>query len=158
MTGVVPVGAGCNQFPATPAVPFRPAYFTDGATTGWDGGAHSNLQLSGDVRLAFTANESVAVVCGLTAAATAASVAPERVAHGFYVTRIAGVLTARVWESGRIVAGPWNVEPGDLLEVLRAGSRVIYRRAGAVVYRSRTPSTGTVKVAASLYGPEDFVG
>lgn len=158
MTGVVPVGAGCNQFPAVDAIPFRPAYFTDEATTGWDGGAHSNVQLSGDVRLAFTVNESVAVVCGLTPAATAASVAPERVAHGFYVTRIAGVLTARAWEGGRIVAGPWTVAVGDLLEVLRSGSRVIYRRAGAVLYRSREPSSGTVKVAASLYGPEDFVG
>lgn len=158
MTGIVPVGAGCNQFPAVDAVPFRPAYFTDDATTGWDGGAHSELQLSGDARLAFTANDSVAVVCGFTGASTAPSVDPERVVHGFYVTRIAGVLTARVWESGRLVAGPWTVAAGDLLEVLRSGANVIYRRAGAVVYRSRTPSTGTIKVAASLYGPEDFVG
>lgn len=158
MSGVIAVGAGCNQFPATPAIPFRPGYLTNEATTGWDSGAHSSAQLSGDVRLAFTVNESVAVVCGLTAVTTAASVAPERVAHGFYVTRVAGVLTARVWEAGRIVAGPWTVAVGDLLEVLRSGTRVIYRRAGAVLYRSREPSTGTVKVAASLYGPEDFVG
>lgn len=155
---LVPVGAGCYRYPAVPPTPASPAYFADDTTEGWDAGAHSETQLDGDVRLTFDVNESIAVVCGLTPAGTAPGVAPERATHGFYVTRVRGVLSLHVWESGRIMLGPAPVGVGAVLDVIRRGTSVVYRVNGSVVYTSRVPSSGTVKVAASLYGPEDTVG
>lgn len=81
-----------------------------------------------------------------------------RVTHGFYLTRVRGVLSLHVWESGAVAFGPTPVAIGAVLDVIRFGSRVSYRVNGATIYVSRTPSTGTIKVAASLYGPEDTVG
>lgn len=155
---LVPVGAGCYRYPAVPPTPPSPAYFIDETTTGWDSGAHSETQVAGDARLTFDVTDSIAVVCGFTPSTTAPSVEPERVTHGFYLTRVRGVLSLHVWESGAVVFGPTPIAIGAVLDVIRFGSRVSYRVNGATVYTSITPNTGAIKVAASLYGPEDTVG
>lgn len=155
---MIPVGAGCYRYPAVSPSPAVPSRWVDETPAGWDAGAHSADQLNGDLRLTFDVNGSIGVVCGFTPASTAPSVEPDRVTHGFYVTRVQGILSLLVYESGAAVFGPRLVQPGDLLDVIRRGSTIFYRHQGVVVYTSRVASSGTIKVAASLYGPEDTVG
>ena len=158
MTLRTPLGAGCYRLPAEPPVAAVPSRFVTATRAGWDAGAHSEAQLDGDLRLTFTVNDSIAVVCGFTPADTAPSADPGRITHGFYVTRVQGVLSLFVYESGASVFGPRAVSVGDTLDVLRLGQAVIYRRNGFSIYTSRTKSTGVIKVGASLYGPEDSIG
>lgn len=155
---MTPVGAGCYRYPAIPASPATPSVWTDDTSTGWDAGAHSVDQLDGNLRLSFAVNESIGVVCGFTWASTAPSADPARVTHGFYVTRVQGVMSLLVYESGAAVFGPRTVGVGDVLDVIRLAGTVLYRHQGVVIYTSRVASTGTLKVAASLYGPEDMIG
>lgn len=154
----VPVGAGCYSFPQQAGTAPIPARYDETTADAWDAGAHSVTQLDGDVRLAFSVNESWGVACGLTPASTAPSIDVARITHGFLVARSSGRLAVRVIESGAVVAGPFLLAFDDTLEVLRQAGAVIYRHAGATLYRSTMLSSGPVKVAASLYGKEDSIG
>ena len=153
-----PVGAGCYSFPEQVGTDPVPARYDETTADAWDAGAHSVTQLDGDVRLAFSINESWGVACGLTPASTPPSIDVARITHGFLVARSSGRLAVRVIEAGVVVAGPFLVSFGDTVEVLRQAGAVAYRHAGTVLYRSAAPSAGPVKVAASLYGKEDSVG
>ena len=153
-----PVGAGCFSFPAQSGTDPIPARYDETTADAWDSGAHSVTQLDGDVRLAFSINESWGAACGLTPASTPPSIDVARITHGFLVARASGRLAVRVIESGVQVAGPFLVSFGDTVEVLRQAGAVVYRHAGATLYRSTVPSAGPVKVAASLYGKEDSIG
>jgi hypothetical protein len=153
-----PVGAGCYSFPEQVGTDPIPARYDETTADAWDAGAHSVTQLDGDVRLAFSINESWGVACGLTAASTPPSIDVDRITHGLLMARSQGRLAVRVIESGVQRAGPFLVSFDDVVEVVRQSGQVSYRHAGALLYRSTVPSAGPVKVAASLYGKEDSVG
>lgn len=152
-----PVGAGCYSFPAVVGSPPRPARREETTSNAWDSGAHSARVIEGNARLAFSVNASSGVVCGFTPANTPPSVDPARVRHGWLMARTNGVVTVRVIEDGVIRAGPFVAAIGELLEVRRVGGVVTYTQGTQLRYTSVTPSVGAIKVAASLYGTEDFI-
>ena len=96
-------------------------------------------------------------MCGFTPANTPPSFDPARIRHGWLVARTNGVVAVRVIEDGVVRTGPFVATIGELLEVKRVAGVVTYTQGAQLRYTSATASVGPIKVAASLYGLEDFI-
>ncbi len=135
---------------AREAIAYRPAGVVENFHLGWNAGARSIdvLQASGFFEFSLSG----------VGAAAGFSQDPSGdlwtdIEHGFYATR----RTLKIVEQGVEKFAAGSFEPTDVLRIERIGSRVQYRKNGALLYTSTQPSTRPVYLDASLYSGGDRV-
>lgn len=147
----------CTHYPAQEHVPARPPRIERRADFSWNAGGNSVAQQSGDFIIRDTMGAVAGVVWGITQ--TRDNVTnPARITHGFMFTQTtSGEPRFAIVESGTTVVPAHAYAIGDLFEIRRVAGHVQYEREGAVVYRSRKPSTGAALVGSSLYASGDTI-
>lgn len=147
----------CVTVPGTPAIPAIPGVRTDEADYGWNSGANSVTEVTGDAELRFNQPLTTGAVIGLVASRDGVG-AHDRMTHAFYFHQTqAGRGVCQVMERGVLLTGPVAHTPGDLWAIRRVGGTVTYLHNGSVVYRSRVPSVGTAVAGCALYASGDAV-
>lgn len=149
-------GDGCIVWPACPAIAHVPAQIVQQAVLGWNAGANSITELTGDLHTVFTMPIVAGVVIGLRSG-RARNTMPELIEHGFYFNSVAGTGLVHVVERGLAATGTIIRGASDTFEIRRVGGRVTYRRNGALLYTSAALSTGAKVVNACLYASGDNV-
>lgn len=157
MANDAPAPGTCKTYPAIPAVPSRPSYYTSEVDEGWNAGANSVKQLSGDVFLAFTQPQVRGAAMGFVASRDT----PDdyaRITHGFMFTSDAiGRPTWAIMESGRLLTNPAVYAPTSVFRIERANGVVSYLLDGSLIMISQTESIGQVMAGCSLYSSGDAV-
>lgn len=155
------MSGGCVVVPAAPGVPSVPGYEVRSPQAGWDSGARSVTQLSGDAELSFSMGDVVGVVVGITPAGTDVAVR-EAITHGFYMFTDGGrARQFQVYESGERIGVQGTYAVDDVFYIRRVGDRVFYslENAGQVFFRyaSRVPLAGDIEALSALYASGDQV-
>lgn len=150
-------GRDCVVLPARPEIPYKPAVTTESMSLAWNAGAYSQLELEGDCEIVIT-NQQAVVGAVLGFVSNTDDVTNfKRMTHGFYFTSSAGGrLRYQIMESGRAIGSAYNYA-AEVLRVQRIGSVVRYMAGAAVVYTSRVPLTGPLRVGCSLFATGDSV-
>lgn len=132
----------------------RPEDYTEAEfNLGWNASAFSVASLTGNLVARFSVRAgSIGVVVGLAAVPEGDGFS--NMSHSLAFDR--GAISVR--ELGAIVAtGLGTNAAGDVYEIIRMGTDVVYYRNGAVLYRSLVPSDGQVWMDASLFAAGDGV-
>lgn len=143
-TEVAPVAQVSDAIVATPIV-------------GWNGGATTVAELSGDIHTVFTPTlGSAAEIVGFLYV-NEPNIQPTRVTHGFFVASQSGVVVAKVIENGVYKTSGFEVGTNVELEIRRVAGVVSYFIDGEPVYTSATRSSLAAVVNACLYASGDGV-
>lgn len=132
----------------------RPEDYTEAEfNLGWNASAFSVASLTGNLVARFSVRAgSIGVVVGLAAVPEGDGFS--NMSHSLAFDR--GAISVR--ELGAVVAtGLGTNAAGDVYEIIRMGTDVVYYRNGAVLYRSLVPSDGQVWMDASLFAAGDGV-
>ena len=132
----------------------RPEDYTEAEfNLGWNASAFSVASLTGNLVARFNVRAgSIGVVVGLAAVPEGDGFS--NMSHSLAFDR--GAISVR--ELGAVVAtGLGTNAAGDVYEIIRMGTDVVYYRNGAVLYRSLVPSDGQVWMDASLFSAGDGV-
>lgn len=155
------VSGSCVFVPAAEGVPSVPGYEVRSPQAGWDAGARSTEQQSGDAQLSFSMGDVVGVVVGVSPAGTEVAVR-EAITHGFYTFTDGGrARQFQVYESGERLGAQGEYSVDDVFYIRRVGERVFYtvENAGQVLFRyaSRAPLAGNIEAMSALYASGDQV-
>ncbi len=153
-----PVGpVVCTTYPEQKFVPGVPSRIESYLHLGWNAGANSIEERSGNFVIRDTMGLVVGAAWGITE--TRDEVAdPDRLTHSFlFGQTTAGVPRFAIVESGRMVVPYRAYSLGDQFTIRRVAGAVTYLHGDQVIYRSATPSTGTVMVGSSLYASGDTI-
>ncbi|CAN7472836.1 hypothetical protein LJR074_003177 [Acidovorax sp. LjRoot74] len=132
----------------------RPEDYTEAEfNLGWNSSAFSVASLTGNLVARFNVRAgSIGVVVGLAAVPEGDGFS--NMSHSLAFDR--GAISVR--ELGAVVATDLGTNAvGDVYEIIRMGTDVVYYRNGAVLYRSQVPSDGQVWMDASLFAAGDGV-
>lgn len=141
--------------PYRPAVAGRPA--TPSQTIidyniGWNAGAHSIAQLGAYDFATFSVDQTtVGAAVGYSVADTSAGY--EELLYAWVFTN--GI--AKIMEAGAVVATSGAFVSTDRFDILRLGSKVLYRKNGAVVHTTTGATTVALYLDTSLYSAGDAV-
>lgn len=157
MANDAPAPGTCKTYPSIPGTPSRPAYTTLEVDEGWNTGANSVKQLSGDVFLSFTQPQVRGAAMGFVTSRNE----PQdyaRITHGFMFSSDAiGRPTWAVMESGRLLSDPAIYNPAAVFRIERANGVVSYLVNGDLIMISPTESIGQIMAGCSLYASSDAV-
>ena len=146
----------CVTYPAQPALPeivAQPARVETVPLREWNAGADSVAIEDGDCVVTFVMQVVSGVVVGLEEVSVDPPLGIERAPFGLY---FAGQ-QFQVIESGETRTVPRGFTPGDEFQILRFGSRILYRHNGQLVYESKNTSAEPLRVCSSLYASGDFI-
>lgn len=151
----------CIHCPAIPFVPAQPPHVEYSAMVGWNAGADSVTVLDDDLHTVYQINSAVGgVVCGLKRNMRMNWI-PELIDYGFFFQLVAGILFVSVVELGVTQVSNVEYDTTATFEVRRVGTQVLYLVKTAdgttVLYRSTTPSFGTLFVNGCLYISSDQI-
>lgn len=147
----------CVDCPEIQAVVAQPEKTIVDPQIGWNSGARSVLQLSGDCYTEYQLpSPLVGVVCGLAQDFT--STQPSAVPFGFYVKAKDGKQYASVIENGKSMTADTAVTlPNAVFRVERRAAKVRYYLNNKLVYTSTKTFGGALCVVALLYHAADGV-
>lgn len=136
----------------TPPTPGTPGIVASDFNLGWNGGARSIAELTGNGGGQFSVKSgTVGAVVGLQDGAV--EFAFGHITHGFYCR---GNL-ASVIESGAEQTGASPYVEADVFRIERSGSMVRYYKNGTLLHTSAAPSYGAQYLQAVLYSGGDAV-
>lgn len=137
--------------PPIPAIPPTPAVFLTTSNTGWNGGAVSIAMQSGSCAATFAAsNTSAGVFTGFLPIDVQNSI--YNYTHAIYQTHD----SIRFYESGTQIGPIVSVAATDTLGIVRVGSTVTYTKNGVTLYTSTVASSGSIRLATTLYTAGDI--
>lgn len=148
---------GCVVCPELPAVAAQPASAITNPQIGWNAGANSIAQLSGDVHVMDSfATCPNGIVIGFKANRFNQT-NPAGILHGLYFYRVGNNAFVEARELGQRVGSTLAYPPGGLWEIRRVGSNVSYWLNNARMAQSPARTLGAVLVNACLYAASDEV-
>lgn len=144
----------CPEIPASPAVP--PRVISD-ARTGWNAGANTIDELTGDVHAVWSFDTAPAgVFIGLKSSRKQPT-EPSLIPHALYVYASGGHAFVEIREAGKKKGTAVMYTLGDALEIRRVGATITYY-VNDVLLGSSPSNLGSVVVAnACLYTAGDSV-
>lgn len=136
---------------AQPSVSYRPRTVVEEFGLGWNAGARSISELTGNGAATFQVPTSVGVVVGFNEVDEGAGYL--EIEHGIYFRR----RTFQVIERGVFKGSEATFTSADTFKIERIGGRVCYYKDSTLVYTSLEPSTGSVFLDASMYSGGDTI-
>ena len=107
---------------------------------GWNSGGRSIQRWSGDCQTTFSVPSTVqGVVCGLNDVDKTTDY--REIKYALYFSKINGVATAQIYESGIQKTSGVSYATTDIFTVRRVGTVVTYLQNSTLLYTSTTPST-----------------
>lgn len=156
----------CIEEPGVPPVTAAPGRVVYAPDFGWDAGANSITELSGDVILSFTAEQVVGSLVGLRTARPFVNNFPSYY-HAILLLSVGTNNVYSVMEQGTTITVPTvrtlsNTDdegnPADAFDIIRTGVRVVYQINGVPFYFSTALTSAPLIVSACLYCPGDTIG
>lgn len=148
---------GCYVCPQLPASPGAPATSTSDPRIGWNAGANSVTQLSGDVYVsdAFDAAPT-GIVLGFKADRVV-NTDPTRILHGLYFYTVANAVFVEVRELGQRIGQPMRYTLGTPWTIRRQAGGVTYWLGGVLLAATLAQTLAPLLVNACLYSVGDTV-
>lgn len=155
---------GCIDCPSLPAIPSVPAHYEPQPVIGWNAGADSIPEVSGNLKAEFTPGLQVGgIVIGLKRGFDNNTV-PVLIDHGFHLQSDGTTSFFSIVEKGVTKIGPFTYDDGTRFGIRRAGTRVTYYKYHEgmddeeIIYKSRNPSyPGLTIVNACMYLSGDVI-
>ncbi|WP_199227740.1 hypothetical protein, partial [Acidovorax sp. HMWF018] len=136
---------------AQPAIAYRPRTVVQEFGLGWNAGARSIAELTGNGAATFKVPSAVGAVVGFNDVDE--DVGYLNIEHGIYFRR----KTFQVMESGVVKTSDSTFAADDTFKIERVGDRVQYFKNGGLFHTSDVPSTGAVFLDASMYSGGDVI-